>query len=190
MFLLNRTCRKQILDAGEDENAAEHLKAEAQRATRRGRSRDGVSGAPRMLRVTVLWFVCYRSALLKKLKPQTLWHDVTLPNLFNTENKMALFVRSSHEGFILTHELKWGNSLDCTEVALLGPSPHQFLHRAPPPSTVTTVRMGTRAGGSNTCASVHSNPLIFLTRAKTEETHVTSPFAKHLLCVCDRSSLT
>lgn len=40
---------------------------------------------------------------------------------------MALFVRSSHEGFILTHERKTevGKSLDCTEVELLLPS-NQF----------------------------------------------------------------
>lgn len=62
-----------------------------------------------MLRITVLWFVIslhYKPLFtVKKLKPQTLWHDVTLPNLFNTENKMAIFVRSSH-GFILTQERK------------------------------------------------------------------------------------
>lgn len=68
---------------------------------------------------------------------------------------MSIFVRSSHEGFILTRERKTevGKSLDCTEVELLLPS-NRFIYRAPRSYTVTTARIGTRAGCSNTCASV------------------------------------
>lgn len=70
---------------------------------------------------------------------------------------MAIFVRSSHESFILTQERKTqvgGKSLDCTEVELLGPS-NQFIYRAPRSSTVTTVRIGTHAG----CSNVHIGSL-------------------------------
>lgn len=60
----------------------------------------------------------------KELKPQTLWHDVSLPNLFDTENNInAIFVRSSHEGCTLTQVAKTevGKPLDCTDVEFYGP---------------------------------------------------------------------
>lgn len=60
----------------------------------------------------------------KELKPQTLWHNVSLPNLFDTENNInAIFVRSSHEAFNPTQEAKSevGKQLDLTDAELYGP---------------------------------------------------------------------
>lgn len=60
----------------------------------------------------------------KELKPQTLWHNVSLPNLFDTENNInAIFVRSSREAFTPTQEAKSevGKPLDLTDAELYGP---------------------------------------------------------------------